>query len=808
MAAEAPNPAAAGAADAEAYLLIDYQTNVATEESYIRVVKELTSAGGVALGSNLTAGYDPSYQRLLLHHIRVIRSGTASSRLSRQAVHLLRRELSLESQMLDGSLTASVVLEDVRPGDRIDFAFTVRGRNPALAGRYADAFTCGWQVPVARERVRILCPASRPLSYKLHGGTAEPARGLAYGLTEYVWEFAATLPVPAEDQSPSWHISAPWLQVSEFKDWAEVRRWAAGMYPPARLPPELERLAASWEDRGTAPLDRALAALDWVQQNIRYVGIELGTGSFVPSPPETVCERRFGDCKDQSYLLCTLLQHLGLQAEPVLVNTWARQLVADMLPSAFAFNHVVTRIRSGSRTYFVDPADSFQRGAIADRYMPNYGHGLPLGGEHVDLLAFRSHQGVAPEVEVFMRFVASDWEQPAVLEIESVMRGGAADNFRQMAATIRLEELASGYLNYYAARYPGIQPAGHLRLTDDPKTNVYRTTERYSLPGFWQAQSAPAGYRAEVFADAIIDTIPTPKTKVRLTPLAVAFPQHVVQRIEIELPEPWPGKPRNLKFTNAAFELSVHQINGDRRISLSYDYRTRAADIPAKEFAKYQRSLLDLDPELGFEMWSTESAVPANPDAPSAFPLALCVAGFALLATGAALAHRKVVLLGRALPAPEERMLGQPQGLGGWLILVGFGLFARPFLSIVSFARLAPMLSVSSWNDFTRPGGSNYHALWGTFILFDLLANLAMATAAVLLLVWFFQRRRAFPKAFIYLLIGQAVIALADLALARAVAGVGAEASSPTQAFGMTVSGALWIFYMLRSTRVQLTFTR
>jgi hypothetical protein len=406
-----------------------------------------------------------------------------------------------------------------------------------------------------------------------------------------------------------------------------------------------------------------------------------------------------------------------------------------------------------------------------------------------------------------MKFTATEWEQPALLEVQSVFRGGAADRLRAFASTRRAEELSADYLNYYAARYPGIESAGDILLADDSAANVFRITERYNLPQFWQAQGQSEGHRAEVFADAVIEAIPNPDIKVRLAPLAVSFPQHIVQRIEIELPDPWPNNPRSRKFTNAAFELSIRQVHDGRKVTLSYDYRTRAEAVPAKEFAAYQRSILELEPELGFELWTEKRAGAARPNAVSPIPLAVGLAGLLLLTAGAFFAHRRVVRQGRSLP-PLEPVSGQPQGLGGWLILVAIGLFARPLVSIVGISRLAPMLTVSAWQQFAQPAGSSYRAVWGVFIVFELVANLGIGIASVLLLVWFFQRRRAFPRTFIYLLIVQVLFALADPALAKALAGAEAEGLSPPQAISLAVSSAAWILYMIRSTRVQLTFTR
>lgn len=800
---------ASGAQDAQAFLLVDHQTNVATEEQYTRIVTELRTSYGVTGGSSVQAWYDPSCQQLVFHHIRVIRVGVASSRLSRQAVQLLRRELSLESQVLDGSLTASVLLEDVRPGDRIDAAYTVRGLNPVLADHYVDEFRCGWSVPVARARVRILCPPGRPLFSRMLGGQQQPVRSTVSGLEEYLWEFQETSAFPAEDQTPSWHVTAPWLQVSEFPDWAAVVRWALPLYPPAALPPELERLVEGWRIQFPGPLERAAAALDWMQKNVRYVGLHLGAGTYRPSSPETVLQRRFGDCKDQSYLFCTLLHRLGLEAAPVLVSTWGRRQVADLLPSPHVFDHVVTRLRSGNRTCYVDPTDCFQRGALENRYMPDYGYGLVVAEGQTGLLRFGSHQGEAPEIEIEMRFLTEGEEQPAVLEVDSIARGGAAGERRQMAAASRADELSSAFLNYFAARYPGIEEAAEPQFVDDPVKNEYRIRERYNLPDFWVSQPESDGFRAAVFADAVIDAIPRPQTKVRTTPLAVDHPRRVLQRIRIELPEPWPDKKEDKSFRNAAFELRVQRRQEARTTTLTYDYQTRSDHVPAAEMAKYQRAILDLDSELGYELTFRPGGGAVGRRPLNTTLLLVGAVSLALLAAAAALAYRRVSLAGREAPLLEEGAAqGLPRGLGGWLTLVGINLAIRPIYSVVELARMGNLYFADSWYNLTNPAGAAFHPLWAAYILSDVVLNLAIVAASILLLLFFFQRRRVFPRAYIWFLVAQVVIAFVNIGLGRLVLGSQEAGSSPAQAVGAVVGSGIWIAYMLRSVRVKLTFTR
>ena len=502
--------------DGEVYLLFDQQVNVATAERYYRIVSELRTAEAVQEGSTVIADYDPSYERLVFHRIDVVRGGARASRLSRANIQLLRRETSLELQMLDGTVSATVVMRDVRPGDRIDVAYTVRGFNPALGGRYVDEFVGGWGTPVGTARVRILSPRDRPLGVRALAGATEPVGTPRGSSLEYRWDLVDVPAILGEDQTPPWHLDAPWLQVSELADWTEAGRWARSLFPPARLPQEMVALVADWRARRSAEEDRALAAVDWVQRNIRYVGIELGTGSYRPSPPATVVERRFGDCKDQVYLLCTVLRSMGIEAAPVMVSTWARHSVAGMLPSPLPFDHVIARLVLGGRPVLVDPTQSSQRGPLADRFLPDYGHGLLAAEGREGLLPLGPHQGVTPETEVVERIDAGGRGEPSLLTVVTTARGGDADDFRWHFAGTRLEEIAASYLDYYASRYPGIESAGEIATEDDESGNVFRITERYRVPEFWIEDDG--GAYAELYADSIAGEIPGIQEALRTAP--------------------------------------------------------------------------------------------------------------------------------------------------------------------------------------------------------------------------------------------------------------------------------------------------
>jgi len=96
----------------------------------------------------------------LVHHLRVIRDGQTEDRLKTTPVKVIQQERDLDRHMLNGELTALWVLEDIRVGDVVDYAYTQRGWNPALGRNYFSRVPTGWAVPVRSERFRLIAPAA------------------------------------------------------------------------------------------------------------------------------------------------------------------------------------------------------------------------------------------------------------------------------------------------------------------------------------------------------------------------------------------------------------------------------------------------------------------------------------------------------------------------------------------------------------------------------------------------------------------------------------------------------------------------
>ncbi len=70
------------------YLLIDRQIDVERNAFYWHELRKITSENGVQAGTSLSISFDPSFEKLTLHSIRLIRDGVSSDRLDRSQIQV------------------------------------------------------------------------------------------------------------------------------------------------------------------------------------------------------------------------------------------------------------------------------------------------------------------------------------------------------------------------------------------------------------------------------------------------------------------------------------------------------------------------------------------------------------------------------------------------------------------------------------------------------------------------------------------------------------------------------------------------
>jgi transglutaminase-like putative cysteine protease len=589
------------ARDGVHHLLTDREVRVSdgNVERYVHIARKIVSKSGIESASELTFDVDPPHEKLVLHHIRILRDGHAEDALRPGELHVIQKESDLSQRMYVGTLSIMAFLHDVRVGDIIDYAWSVNGWNPVLGKRYAENFLLGASAPTRHLRVRLLTPLGRSFTRSPRLWDQSPGERDEGLYHETVWD---RLDVPAlqhEDETPRWFNPIPHVEVTEYRTWADVTAWALPLFestprPSPALEAQIQRLRDAAPDEG----GRMLAALRFVQDDIRYLGIELGPGSHQPENPSVVLERRFGDCKDKTRLLVTVLRALGIKASPALVNPDLGRGLDAREPTPLAFDHVITRAESGGKTYWLDATMSSQRGGIEALENPDYERALVvIGGEGGAVLTpIPVAVPTEPSVDEVEEINAPRYDAPAEIKVTTRYHGRSADRMRRDVESTDRAEIARRYINFYAREEPSVVEAAPPVITDDALHDTLTIVETYRVPDFWKKDTK--AFHARIIANAL----PSPSISRRSMPLAVDYPTLLAHETRLVLPEAYPIDVGTQDLADATAALHCTTSSVGNSVSIRCRYETKRDFVPVAEVEAHLALVERMRSELGYEI--------------------------------------------------------------------------------------------------------------------------------------------------------------------------------------------------------------
>jgi transglutaminase-like putative cysteine protease len=572
------------------WILKDRQVNAQNNETFHHEVRQVLTPSGVNNYSHISIDYDPSYQLLTFHWVRVWRGTNSLNRLDPDKIQVTQSGLDPNELLFSAEKSALLLLEDVRMGDIIDYAYTLQGDNPVLAGRFSGRVEAQSGHPIDRMTTRLLWPAARRLYVKNHGTDVKYTAVRKGDLAEFTWNFKNVPGWREELPLPVWYHPLPWVQLSEFQKWSDVNQLALGLFTNAApLSPELMKKINEWKrlpDRES----RVLAALRFVQDEVRYLGLESGVSGYKPATPSAVFDRRFGDCKDKSFLFVTILRGLGVEAWPALVNTKMRQSVFDMHPSATIFNHAITQVNLDGQSYWLDATANYQRGPLAMRSWPDYGYALVVRPGTTALTPL-APSPVLPRTTVTQYIRLGNVDQASDLKVVTIAEGPDAESFRAQFATTVRDDLERGYLNYYARFYPDITQTAPIIYTDDEQQNKIEVDEFYSVQRIWSHLPDETFYHCRVYPANVALAMTAPTVSLRTMPLGVAYPEHQFFRAEVMVPVLGVFQPDDRTIENPAFYFHRLVTITGGKLLLAYEYRALTDAIQPEAVPTYVRQL-------------------------------------------------------------------------------------------------------------------------------------------------------------------------------------------------------------------------
>jgi transglutaminase-like putative cysteine protease len=600
--------------DGYLFVSLEKQINLSTQAVYNKKVTKIITETGIQNGSEVSVSYDPSYQHVIFHSIHIIRGKEVINKLDISKMKIVQQETELSRSIYNGNLTSLFFLEDVRKSDVIEYDYTVYGFNPVFNGKYFQSFLTQFGIPINNLYYSILCPAARKLSIKNSFTEIQPVITPDATGRLYEWRLNNISALKLQDDVPEWYDPYPVVMISEFETWKEVSDWALPLFQMGK--PKSKGLANKIEEirsLSKSPEERTLLSLRFVQDEVRYLGIEMGINTHKPNIPDKIFDQRYGDCKDKTFLLCYMLQALGIEASPVLVNTTNQKSIRDWIPSPLAFNHATARVRLKEKYYWLDPTISFQRGGIDDISFPDYKCGLVLTDTTKGLTKIPlqdSGQVVAKEL-----FTVKDIYGPAKLDVSTSYTGSFADDIRNQINSTNLAELQRSYLKFYDDFYKGTRPRDSLKIEDDEKRGTVITHEYYTIDKLWSMENGD--WKSDFDGLLIHSILRNPKEHDRKMPLALTYPARYTEEVEVRLPESWNFRRNPMVIKSPAFSYSSFMKGSEMTLTMKFEYKALQDFVAPENAAKYFEELDKLKNNLGYQLsknLENEMAVQPKPN--------------------------------------------------------------------------------------------------------------------------------------------------------------------------------------------------
>jgi Domain of Unknown Function with PDB structure (DUF3857)/Transglutaminase-like superfamily len=275
-----------------------------------------------------------------------------------------------------------------------------------------DEWSLQETVPVREARYTLQLPSG--WEYKTAWMNHKPVTPASLGSSSWQWVVSDIEAIRPENSMPPWHGVAGRMvvallptgsQTKGFENWKEEGTWEAGLERDRRDPsPELKQKVAQLTASSGSAQAKMRALAQFVQQDIRYVAIELGIGGWQPHRAAEIFTHKYGDCKDKVTLMSSMLGEIGVDSYYVSINVDRGAVTPETPASMGLFNHEVMAIHLPDsvnepgfaavmehpklgKLLFFDPTDELTPlGQIRGELQANYGLLVtPDGGDLVQL---------------------------------------------------------------------------------------------------------------------------------------------------------------------------------------------------------------------------------------------------------------------------------------------------------------------------------------------------------------------------------------------------------------------------------------
>ena len=231
-------------------------------------------------------------------------------------------------------------------------------------------FYPGW-IPVRNEHFSyssmvVSLPAGIDFRYKSFNYSAAPQITNDKDFKTYKWELKNYPAVQDEYKSPHWYEMTPVVAMGpvqfevegytgNMQSWQDFGKFIYALKEGKdKLPDDIKQKVHQLTDALGDPKKKIDTLYKFLQDNTRYISIQLGIGGWQPYDAAYVAAKKYGDCKALTNYMYSLLKEAGIKANYTVIKAGSgNKFFMPDFPSS-QFNHVILNVPFKTDTVWLE----------------------------------------------------------------------------------------------------------------------------------------------------------------------------------------------------------------------------------------------------------------------------------------------------------------------------------------------------------------------------------------------------------------------------------------------------------------------
>jgi len=326
-----------------------------------QVVKILTERGIQKYG-DIAIPYQPAAQNIDVNIARTVTMDGTVLYPPAEAFNDVTPPGLLAQNLYSDAMWKVISMVGLAPGVCIEYQVTLEDKIPGGETWITGGYNFQGTETTLETSYALQMPKMWHLQWKIANDANPKAPEVSHTENDtiiYIWRYGEMPALTLEDGMPHLNNVVPRLRYSSIKDWDSVYNWYKALAKEkyttnASIAVKVEQLT----NHLTTVEAKIRAIYHFVATNIRYVGIELGQSAYQPTPATEVFHTQYGDCKDKTTLLISMLDLIGVKGYPVLLSVAPYEDVDTALPALNQFNHMIAAIPTADTYIWMDPTSS------------------------------------------------------------------------------------------------------------------------------------------------------------------------------------------------------------------------------------------------------------------------------------------------------------------------------------------------------------------------------------------------------------------------------------------------------------------